>query len=346
MLKAGVAGIGFMGWIHWLAYQQVDGIEVAAIQSRNEKKRAGDWRGIQGNFGPPGAEVDLTGVSAYATFEEMLADPTLDLIDLCLPPDQHPGMAEQALQAGKHVFCEKPMALTAEACDSMVAAAEKAGKQLLIGHVLPFGPEYSKALQIIESGEYGKLLGGHFRRVISDPTWIEGFYDPHKSGGPLIDLHVHDAHFIRLLFGMPTTVTSQGRMRGEVVEYCDTLFGFEDPSLVVSSATGVIYQQGRPFMHSFEIHLEKATLQFELQVFADGVETLPLKILASDGQVLRPDLGLRGEVDGFIGEIQEMVGAITSGKPSAILGGQLARDAVVLCQKQTESVRERRAVEV
>ena len=87
-------------------------MKVAAIATRDPKKRAGDWRGIQGNFGPPGTEMDLKGVSAYADLDEMLADPRLDLIDICLPPDLHASTAMAALKAGKHVICEKPISLT------------------------------------------------------------------------------------------------------------------------------------------------------------------------------------------------------------------------------------------
>jgi predicted dehydrogenase len=91
--------------------------------------------------------------------------------------------ALQALEAGKHVFCEKPMALTAEGCGEMVAAAQKAGRQVLVGHVLPFFPEYAHAREIIADGRYGKLLGGHFKRVISDPLWLRDFTNRTRSAG-------------------------------------------------------------------------------------------------------------------------------------------------------------------
>ena len=157
----------------------------------------------------------------------------------------------------------------------------------------------------------------------------------------MIDLHVHDAHFIRLLFGMPTEVSTQGRMRGEVVEYFDSLFRFADPSIVVRATSGVINQQGREFTHGFEIHLEKATLHFEFAAFRDGPELMPLKVLASDGTVVRPQLGEGDPVRGFEGEIAEVIRCVQSGQASAILSGDLARDAIVLCHKQTESARQR-----
>lgn len=346
MVHVGIAGIGFMGWIHYLAYQRVRGVKLAAICARDEKKRAGDWRGIQGNFGPPGEQVDLSKVAKYADFDAMLADPTLDVIDICLPPNMHVDHTIAALKAGKHVFCEKPMALTAADCRRMVKAAEKANRQLVIGHVLPYFAEYAYALKTIRSGKYGKPLGGYFKRVISDPSWLKDFFDPTQVGGPLIDLHVHDAHFIRLAFGMPTGVVSQGRMRDDVVEYCNTQFQFADPSLVVSAASGVVNQQGRPFTHGFEIHLERATLHYESAAFIDGGETMPLKVVDHRGKVIRPNLGEHDAIDAFVGEVKEMAKSVNNNKASDILSGDLACDAVVLCHKQTDSVRRGRAVKV
>ena len=63
MVRIGIVGIGFMGMIHFLAYKKLKQAKVAAIVSRDERKLAGDWRGIQGNFGPPGGMTDLSGVA-------------------------------------------------------------------------------------------------------------------------------------------------------------------------------------------------------------------------------------------------------------------------------------------
>jgi predicted dehydrogenase len=347
MLNVGIAGIGFMGWIHYLAYKKVRGTRLAAIATRDGKKQAGDWRGIRGNFGPPGEVVDLGGAAVYSDWEEMLADPRVDLVDVCLPPDLHAAAALRALAAGKHVFCEKPMALTAAECGRMVAAAQKAKRQLLIGHVLPFVPEYDFACKTIASGKYGRLLGGHFKRVISDPLWLKGFYDPRRIGGPLVDLHVHDAHFIRLVCGMPAEVSTIGRMRGEVVEYAASQFRFADRSLVVSAESGVIRQQGRAFTHAYEIHLERATLLYDFAVIGGQPKTLmPCTVLTDQGKVLTPSLGSGDPVAAFEAEIKEVAASVKRGKQSPILGGELARDAIILCHKQTESVKRGKPVRV
>jgi predicted dehydrogenase len=335
-----------MGWIHYLAYKSTPGIELAAVAEPNEKRLAGDWRDIQGNFGPPGEMVDLSGIATYADYHDMVADPNIDVVDFCLPPSLHADAAKAGFAAGKHVFCEKPMALTTGDCDAMVQAGADAGKQLFIGHVLPFFPEYAHAVALIRSGEYGKLLGGTFKRVISDPLWLKDFYDPDRVGGPLIDLHIHDAHLIRMLFGMPRAVASRGRTRDRVVDYCNTTFEFEDPSLVVMATSGVINQQGRSFTHGFEIHLEKATLHYEFAGFADEPELMPLKILTEDGKVVRPEIGGGDPTESFQDEIAEVVRCIQEDRPSEVLSGDLARDAIVLCHAQTESVLEHRVVEI
>ena len=84
--------------------------------------------------------------------------------------------------------------------------------------MLPYVPEYAWALGEIESGEHGAVVGGSFRRVIDDPAWLDGYWDAACVGGPMLDLHIHDAHFIRLAFGMPATVTTRGSLRSGLAE--------------------------------------------------------------------------------------------------------------------------------
>ncbi|MEX0676153.1 MAG: Gfo/Idh/MocA family oxidoreductase [Pirellulales bacterium] len=347
MLRVGIAGLGFMGMIHYLAYQKVKGVKVAAMCETQRERLAGDWRKIKGNFGPAGKKMDLSGIDKYERLDEMLASPKLDLVDICLPPSAHAPVAIAALKAGKHVFCEKPIALVAADAARMVKTAQAAGRQLMIGQVLPFFPEYAYAYKAVKSGQYGRLLGGHFKRVISDPLWLADFYDPRKIGGPMLDLHVHDAHFIRLLCGMPKSVFTTGRMRGEVAEYFVSQFAFDDPALVVSVMSGVIEQQGRAFSAGFEIHLQRATLLYDFAVIGGKPQVnMPLSVLTADGKVERPKMKSSDPVDSFADELTEAAGTVKSGKPSALLDGRLARDAIVLCQKQTESIRKRRPVAI
>jgi predicted dehydrogenase len=343
-MKVGIVGIGFMGMIHYLAYQKVRGSKVAAIATRDPKKLAGDWRSIKGNFGPPGAKMDLGSIARHADWRALVKDPAVEVVDICLPPSLHPEVAIAALKAGKHVLVEKPIALETADAQRMVKAARDNGKLLMIAQVLPYFPEYTFARQAIEGGKYGKLLGGHFKRIIADPTWIKDFYDPKGAGGPVVDLHIHDAHFIRLVCGMPKAVFSSGRLKEGGVRFINTQFLFDDPTLAVTASGGVIDQQGRSFTHGFEIYLEKATLAYDFAVIAGKpTASVPLTVFTRDGKVQQPALG---EVDAFAAELTEAAKSVKSGKASPLLSGDLACDALRLCHREIESVKSGRMVKV
>src|SRR6476660_6228510 len=117
MVRIGIVGIGFMGRIHFLAGQRLTGAKVAAVCSRDPAKLAGDWRSTRGHFGPEPGQVDLSGVKKYAAFADLLADPDIDLVDICTVTDQHAPMTLAALKAGKHVLVEKAIALTSDDAD-------------------------------------------------------------------------------------------------------------------------------------------------------------------------------------------------------------------------------------
>jgi predicted dehydrogenase len=335
----GLVGLGFMGRIHFLASQNLSGAKVTAVCSRDPAKLAGDWRNTRGNFGPEPGHVDLSAVKKYSAFADMLADPDIQLIDICTVTDQHAPMAIAALKAGKHVLVEKAIALTTADADAMVAEAKRAGKLLMVAHVLPFFPEFKFAAEAVRSGRYGKLIGGHLTRVISRPDWSADIGDAAKTGGPAVDLHIHDTHFIGLIAGVPRQVSSLGVVAGGAVEYLTTqyLYGAGGPALTCSS--GAVAMSGRGFVHGYELYLEKATL-----AYSSGGPALT--VFTPDGKSHNPDLGGGDAVSAFTEEIQTAVDAVASGKEADLLKGQLARDALVLCHREIESVKSGRAVDV
>src|SRR5262249_31117289 len=152
-----------------------------------------------------------------------LADPGIDVVDICTPTHLHAPMALAALAAGKHVLVEKAISLTTEDADKLVQAARKANKLLMVAHVLPFFAEFRFAADAVGDGGYGKLIGGHFQRVISRPDWSSDIGDSSKTGGPAVDLHIHDTHFLGLIAGVPQEVFSCGVIGADgAVEYLTT----------------------------------------------------------------------------------------------------------------------------
>ena len=330
MVGIGIVGLGFMGRIHFLAAQRLTAARVTAVCSRDPAKRAGDWTHTRGNFGPPPGPVDLAGVTPSATLAELLADPDIDLVDVCNPTAEHPATAVAALEAGKHVLVEKAIALTAADADRMLDAARRAGKLLMVAHVLPFFPEFRFAAEAVRDGRYGKLLAAHLTRVISRPDWSAAMSDDANTGGPAVDLHIHDTHFVGLLAGVPAEVVSHGRVDGGSVSYLTTCYRYGPGGPAVTASSGAIDSPGRPFVHGFEVYLERATLAYTggpLTVFtAAGVET--------------PELAGGGDpLAAFADEIDAAAGAVRTGEVPPLLSGQLARDALVLCHREIESVR-------
>ncbi|MBI2803523.1 MAG: Gfo/Idh/MocA family oxidoreductase [Planctomycetes bacterium] len=340
MIRIGIVGIGFMGMIHYLASRNVTGARVAAVCSRDEKKLAGDWTSIQGNFGPRGEMMDLTSIKPYRDLDELLADRDIDLIDICNPTHLHPETAIKALNAGKHVLVEKAIALESKDADAMLDAARKANRLLMVAHVLPFFPEFAFAAQAIRGGEYGKLLGGHFKRVISKPDWSAEIGDAAKTGGPAIDLHIHDTHFIGLVCGVPSSVFSTGIVANDAVDYLTTQYRYGPGGPAITCSSGAVAMKGRPFVHGYEIYLEKATLVYE-----SG--TCPLTVLHADGTNEKPKIaGGDDATAAFTLEIQAAVDSVAAGKAHDYLSGKLARDALVLCYRECESVKTGKAVAI
>lgn len=348
MIRIGIIGIGFMGMTHFEGARKLKGAKVAAIATRDPKKLAGDWTTIQGNFGPRGGQVNLSKIKRYADYHELLADPDIDLVDICLPTDQHEKVALEALAAGKHTLVEKSIALDVKAADRMVAAGLKARRLLMVAHVLPFIPEFRFVDECLRSGKYGKLRSAHFRRVISKPDWSRDMADLKKTGGPGIDLHIHDNHFIGLTCGVPRAVFSRGILEQGFAQYVSTQYLYDEPEKTVSCISGGISAKGLAFAHGFEINLERATLLYDFNTLGgEPVINRPLTLLTADGKVTNPKLKGGAEwCAAFTAELQVAVDAVQSGKEPALLSGGLARDALKLCYLEAKSIATGKAVAV
>jgi len=335
MVQIGIIGIGFMGVTHFKAAREVSGARVAAICTRNARKLAGDWRDIKGNFGDSGGVQDLSGIAKYEDWRELLRDDAIDLVDICLPTPLHREVTLAALEAGKHVLVEKPIALSLDDADAMLAAAQKSGRLLMVAHVLRFFPAFAEARALVQSGDYGALRGVHLKRIISRPRWLadNDLEAVAAHGGPALDLHIHDTDFIRYLAGEPKSVRATGLVAANgAITYLQTqyLYGGTDAP-AVSCHSGAIAQPALSFEHGFDIYLEKATLQYN-NLFT-GSE---LWIYEGDAprRVLRPQ-----RPDGFVAQLQHAVECVRTGEASELISGESARQSLALCLLEQQAVR-------
>jgi predicted dehydrogenase len=337
-----------MGYTHFSAAQKLKGAKVVAIATRNQKKLAGDWTSIQGNFGPRGGHVDLSKVKGYSDYADLLADPNIDLVDICLPTDMHEKVVLEAIRAGKAVLVEKPISVDLKAANRMVAAAEKAKTLLMVGQVLPYFPEFKFVRDTVQSGKYGKLLAAHFRRVIAPPKWSDEMSDYHKLGGWGIDLHIHDNHFISLLCGVPKLVFARGIVQDGLVNHVHSQYVYDNADLAVSCVSGGIAAGQLQFAHGFEIYLEKATLLYNAGTLGgEWSVDRPLTVVTDRGKPAPPKL--KGGTEwyaAFTAELQDAVDAVRTGKEPSIISGTLARDALTLCLAEAKSITSGKSVNV
>lgn len=156
------------------------------------------------------------GGKAYSSWEEMLADPGIDAVSICVANNAHAQLSIAALQAGKHVLCEKPMATTLADCEAMVAAARESGKFLMIGQNQRLTKAHQKARELVESGTLGKILT--FRTTFGhggpetwsvDPGKNTWFFDKSKAAmGAMADLGIHKTDLIQYLLGQTVVETT------------------------------------------------------------------------------------------------------------------------------------------
>jgi predicted dehydrogenase len=287
-MKIAVIGLGFMGSTHVKAWLQIPGAELAAVASRDEKRLSGDFTGVEGNLGGPGAKLDFSSVARYTSAEEAVLDPAVEAVDICLPTHLHERIAVLALAAGKHVLVEKPMALDGAAADRMIAAAERHGRILMGAQVVRFIPEYRAAADILRSGRLGAVRAAIFRRRCAAPAWSAWLTDPAQSGGGVFDLLIHDIDFCLQVFGEPEAVTASGYEElGRGVDWILAQFWYAGIGAVAISG-GWHHPAAYPFSMEFTIVAGGGTLEFSsagaplTEYGADG-HAHPLDVPATDG---------------------------------------------------------------
>lgn len=138
-------------------------------------------------------EFGSENASVYTNYEELLQDKSIDVIHVCTPNISHAEISIAAMEAGKHVMCEKPMAKTTEEAKSMIAAAERTGKKLTIGYQNRFRKDSDYLHQVCENGELGDIYYAKAKAIRrrAVPTWGVFLDEEAQGGGPLIDIGTH-----------------------------------------------------------------------------------------------------------------------------------------------------------
>jgi predicted dehydrogenase len=187
--RVAVAGAGFIADVHLESYRRfVPDAEVVAIYARSAEHAA-----------PLAARHHVPRV--YTDLQALLAESDCDVVDICLPNHLHAEVCLAAAAAGRHVICEKPLAVTLEQADAMIEACARAGVWLMYAEELCFAPKYERVRQIVADGALGRLYQLRQCEKHSGPH-SDWFYDIDRSGGGvLMDMGCHAIAWFRWMLG-------------------------------------------------------------------------------------------------------------------------------------------------
>ena len=181
------------------------------------------------------------GGKAYASYEELLADPEIEAVSVCVANHAHAEISIAALKAGKHVLCEKPMAITLEECEAMVAAAKESGKYLMIGQNQRLAKAHMKARELIRQGAIGKVLT--FRTIFGhggpetwsvDPGKNTWFFDKTKAAmGAMADLGIHKTDMIQYVLDTKIVKTQAVLTTLDKRDATGQLIGVDDNAICI-----------------------------------------------------------------------------------------------------------------
>ncbi|GHU66001.1 oxidoreductase [Clostridia bacterium] len=196
MLNTVVIGAGFVGDQHANAAKNSKRLNLLAIVDANADRAK--------------AIADKYDVKYYTSAAEMFEAEKPDIADICLPTFLHEEYVLLAARYRVNILCEKPVALTLESMDKMIAAAKDAGVEFMVAQVVRFWPEYVAIKELYDEGVFGEIKMVYAARLAQHPDWTQWHKDPKNSGGGLFDLHLHDIDFVSYIFGDVKSVYATG----------------------------------------------------------------------------------------------------------------------------------------
>jgi len=330
-INIGLIGAGRIGTVHAQNLSaRIARSRVAAIADIDEEPA----RRLAAATGAP---------QVLSDYQKLLANPDIAAVLICSSTDTHARIIEEAAQAGKHIFCEKPIAHSLEEIDRALAAVARAGVQLQIGFNRRFDANYRRVRHAVESREIGEPYLLHITSRDPDPPPIEYI---RTSGGMLLDMTIHDFDMARFLIG------------DEVEEvYAQTATRI-DPAIAAAGDvdTAVVLLRFSKGVIGTIDNCRRAAFGYDQRVEILGskgaVHTLnnyPNQAIFGDGSGIRRDLPLRffmeRYTESFVAELSEFVDCVAEDRPVPV-GGADGRAPVVLALAAARSAREGRPVQL
>ena len=314
MIKVALVGIGAMGFVHYKAYKELENasvIAVADLRTDMAKEKIGEDK-----------------VNLYTSFDEMLKNENPDMIDICLPSYLHKEYTLKALEAGKHVLCEKPMSLNSEDSAQMIEAAKKANKHLMIAHVVRFMSPYVYLRETIESKRFGNPIKIDMKRLSTIPrwSWENWMRDTNKSGGTPIDLSIHDIDYIQSIFGEPKDVRGTYHKLNADNDYINSELIYDGFTV---SVLGGWFNTDISFRAEFIAIFENGYLEYKNNIMIENGKEIEIKLGKTSDDT---GINLSG-ADGYADEIAYFVDCILNDRSPLKVTPESSRSSVGLIER-------------
>ncbi len=324
MIKFGIVGLGVISNTHIQALKEIEGVTVRGVFDRSQQRMIEVAR--------------ETGARTYASYEELLADGEIDAVCICTPSGLHAKQAIQALQSGKHVVLEKPMALTSADAEEICREAENSDRLITVIFQSRFHRDVRRVKKLIEDGALGRLtLCDLYMKFWRDPSYYasgawRGTWQM-DGGGALMNQGIHGVDLIRYLVGDATVLKGRTKTLVHDIEVEDSavaLLEYSSGALGVIEASTAAYPG---FSRRIEIHGSKG--------YATIVD-MTIEKLCVDGEMLvdrvvAPDVGLisdptRMNHEGHLLQLRNFVSAI-KGEESLLVTDRDGYEAVRLIEE-------------
>jgi UDP-N-acetylglucosamine 3-dehydrogenase len=325
-IRVGILGSGSMGSEHAGCYREIPAVEVAGVFSRDGNRAS--------------TVAKTCGARATADPMELISDPSIDAIDVCLPSVNHRQFVVAALRRGKHVFCETPFALSIEDGREMIEAAREAKRVLMVGLLMRSIANYEHIHQAVTSGAHGKLLSVTTYRLGSYLRPGAPDHKPHYSD-PSTELMTFDFDFVLWLMGSPTRINATAvTERGIPAEISATL-DYDGARSATVLASGIM-PSSFPFSVGFRVQFEHGAFELENE-FAAGPPKSAFTFYPPDGSPQA--VVVQGE-NPYEKELRLFVQTIRGDADGSLLDPRHAMKALELSIATQKSLREHRAIEL
>jgi predicted dehydrogenase len=252
-VRVGMVGTGSMGVTHAKAWFEA-GVKLSGV--------------ISGHLAHAQAFAHAHDTQAFSSLQDLLE--VVDVLDICAPTHLHREMTEMAAKAGKHVICEKPIALNLEDARAMIEICSSHNVRLFIAQVVRFFPQYRAAQEIFASGQLGNLGVLRLKRAGYQPK-MNWFLDETKSGGMVMDLMIHDFDYALWLGGKVSRVYATSARAFNLAssgDYALVTLGFESGAMAQIEG-GWCYPKG-----TFRTSLDIAGSQGLIEWHSDSSSTI------------------------------------------------------------------------